>query len=236
MVTHHHHHHLRQTFGAGLLATVPIVVTVFFLAWLLKAVTGLIPTVLLLIPSLTVQELLRDPSSAFLIRTCGFLLLLGLIYLSGLLTRSMVVRLLMRWMDALVLRLPMVRIVYGTIQQIGTAVLQGGNTGFFRQVALVEYPLPGTRVIGFITGSAPAECQERTGENLLSVFVPTTPNPTSGFLLFVPESHIIILDMSVVDAVRLSISGCTVKPTLAEGPVTPGGAENPMAAADSPRA
>ena len=115
-------------------------------------------------------------------------------------------------LEKLLLRLPMVRTIYSTIQQIGRALIQGGGTGMFRQVVQIEYPKEGCYVLGFLTAEAAAECKAKSKRDLISIFVPTTPNPTSGFLLFVPREDVLFLEMTVVEGMRLVISGGAVAP------------------------
>lgn len=203
---------IRRTFMAGLLATVPLTLTAFIMVWVFRLVTGLIPALLRQVPSVLVQDLLRDRSSALMIRILGLVVLVTLIFLVGLLTRSMVVRRTMRWVDAVALKLPMVRTIYATIQQFGAALLEGSESGMFKNVVMIEYPLAGTYVIGFVTASAPEECSRHAGHELVAVFVPTSPNPTSGFLLMVPREKVAVLEMDVVEGMRLVISGGAVRP------------------------
>ena len=108
-------------------------------------------------------------------------------------------------------RMPVVRSVYGTLKQIFETVLNQSSRSF-REVVLVEYPRRGIGAIGFVTGPTQGEVQERTDEDLVNIFLPTTPNPTSGFLLFVPRKDLIHLDMTVEEGIKLVISGGIVTP------------------------
>jgi uncharacterized membrane protein len=111
--------------------------------------------------------------------------------------------------------MPVVRGVYGTLKQIFETVLAQKSRSF-REVVLVEYPRQGVGAIGFVTGPTRGEIQAYSGDELVNVFVPTTPNPTSGFLLFVPKSDLIQLDMSVEDGIKMVISGGIVGPPAEE--------------------
>lgn len=203
---------IRYTFMAGLLVVIPIVVTTALTLWLFDRLTDLVPHLLSQLPFPVVHAMLEEPFGAFLVRLIGLVVLFAAVYVVGLVARNVVGRKLLQLLDAIILRLPMVRTIYSTVQQIGRAVLKGGGTGMFRQVALVEYPKAGTYAVAFVTASAADECIEKTGTPLTSLFVPTTPNPTSGFLLLVPEHEVIVLDMTVAEGMRLVISGGVVKP------------------------
>lgn len=115
--------------------------------------------------------------------------------------------------EHIVKKLPLINTIYSTIQQMGEA-LWSSKGGMFSQVVLIEYPKKGTWAIGFLTNEnkEPFEIKERTGEELLSIFMPTTPNPTSGFLLFIPRKDCVFLKMSVAEGMRLVISGGAVPP------------------------
>jgi uncharacterized membrane protein len=108
-------------------------------------------------------------------------------------------------------RMPIVRSVYGTLKQIFETVLAQSSRSF-REVVLIEYPRRGIGAIAFVTGPTRGEVQARSGEELVNVFLPTTPNPTSGFLLFVPKSDLVHLDMTIEEGIKLVISGGIVAP------------------------
>ena len=108
-------------------------------------------------------------------------------------------------------RVPVVRSVYGATKQLFETVLAQKSSAF-REVALIEYPCRGTWAIGFITGQTVGEVQDMTAETVYNVFVPATPNPTTGFLLFIPERDIHVVDMSVEDGIKLVVSGGIVTP------------------------
>jgi len=107
--------------------------------------------------------------------------------------------------------MPVVRSIYGATKQIFETVLAHKSTAF-RQVCLVEYPRRGIWSLGFVTGTAVGEIQERTSDQVVNVFLPTTPNPTSGFLLLVPTRDLILLKMSVEDGIKMVISGGIITP------------------------
>ena len=110
-------------------------------------------------------------------------------------------------------KMPVVRSVYGAIKQVMETVMST-NSNSFREVVLVEYPRKGIWVIGFVTGETKGEVQSLKKEKLINVFIPTTPNPTSGFLLFLPKKDLIYMHMKVEDAVKMVISGGIVTPKV----------------------
>ncbi len=211
----------RGTFLTGLLAVIPLSLTVFITLWTFDKVTGLIPKLLQLVPVPWVDELLNNRFSLFGIRVLGLFLIVFAIYLVGLVARNVIGRKIFSVVEQLVLKVPMVSTIYSTLQQIGRAIVRGGGTGMFRQVVLIEYPRSDVYVIGFLTAPASEECNRRAGREMLSIFVPTTPNPTSGFLLFLPREDVTVLDMSVMEGMRLVISGGAVHPTYAPPPDRP---------------
>ena len=113
--------------------------------------------------------------------------------------------------ERILARMPVIRSLYGALKQIFEAVFNRSSTAF-RKVVLIEYPRRGIWVIGFITGSTEGEIQNLTEDTLINVFLPTTPNPTSGFLLFVPEKDVYELSMTVEEGIKMVVSGGIVTP------------------------
>jgi uncharacterized membrane protein len=113
--------------------------------------------------------------------------------------------------EKLIHHVPFVSTIYKTVKQI-TETFGKNNQAAFSKTVLIEYPKDGCYAVGFLSSEAEGEVQDKTGEVVANVFVPTTPNPTSGFLLMVPKSKIIALDMSVTDGMKLIISGGIVVP------------------------
>lgn len=120
-------------------------------------------------------------------------------------------RFFVRIWESLLARMPVIRSVYSALKQIFETVLAQQSTAF-RQVVLVEYPRRGTWALGFVSGVSKGEVQRLTKDDCINVFLPTTPNPTSGFLLFVPKDDVIPLEMSVEDGLKMVISGGIVTP------------------------
>src|ERR1043165_8550759 len=126
----------------------------------------------------------------------GLVIAIIVLILIGAVTAGYLGRVVVRLSDAILARMPVVRSIYGATKQIFETVLAHKSTAF-RQVCLVEYPRRGIWSLGFVTGTAVGEIQERTSDQVVNVFLPTTPNPTSGFLLLVPTRALILLKMSV---------------------------------------
>ena len=226
---------LRTYFFTGVVVTAPIGITVWLL-WLVvdlfdRAVVPLIPDA-------------YNPSE-FLGRSVpgvGIVIVLILVTLIGALFTNVAGRFLVRFGERLVARVPVVRTVYGVLKQIFDAVL-AQSADAFREVVLIEYPRRGIWVIGFVTSSTKGEVRRVLDDEMVNLFLPTTPNPTSGFLLFVPRKDCIPLDMTVEEGVKLVISGGIVSPPAGAAPAGDSpepaesrsdGAERPSAAPETP--
>ena len=196
---------LRNYFLTGVIVTAPIAITIF-LVW--QFITFLDSYVGSLVPY-------RYNPEAYLpfgIPGIGLVIMLAFLTLVGFVTAGFAGRTLVRTGERLLSRMPVIRSVYGTLKQIFETVFNQSSRSF-REVVLVEYPRRGIGAIGFVTGPTRGEVQERTDEDLVNIFLPTTPNPTSGFLLFVPRKDLIHLDMTVEEGIKLVISGGIVTPS-----------------------
>ncbi len=136
--------------------------------------------------------------------------------LIGWMTKVLIVTRAFSWGEKLLIKLPILGKVYNAIKQISSAFLGQGKT-IFKQVVLIEYPRKGIYSVGFTTGTSKGEIKECMGQNGINVFVPTTPNPTSGMFLIVPRDNIQFLKMSVEEGMKFVISGGSVMPS-AEAP------------------
>jgi uncharacterized membrane protein len=150
------------------------------------------------------STLLRNPV------TLGVIALVLLTAL-GALTANFFGQAILRFTERLVERMPIVRGIYSALKQIFETVLSQSAPSF-RQVALIEYPRKGIHTLAFVTAPARGEIAEITGQELVGVYVPTTPNPTSGFLLYLPREEVKVLDMSVEDGLKMIISLGIVEP------------------------
>ncbi|MCG8548100.1 MAG: DUF502 domain-containing protein, partial [Alphaproteobacteria bacterium] len=139
------------------------------------------------------------------------IVLFVVITLIGWVTASYLGRFLVRTGETLVARMPVIRGIYGAVKQIMDTIFRDQSKAF-RQAVLVEYPRRGLWTIAFITGTTEGEIQHRMEEHMVTIYVPTTPNPTSGFVLFLPRDDVVELDMSVEEAFKVVISGGIVTP------------------------
>ena len=140
-----------------------------------------------------------------------FLAILFLITLLGVLVKNFFVRRILNFGEGILMKVPFVNKIYVAMQQLSKTFLMKKQP-IFRRAVLVEYPHKGIYALGLVTSDAEGEIQYKTSKELISVFIPTTPNPTSGFLLFVPKEEIIELQMSVENSLKLIISGGAVIP------------------------
>ena len=188
---------LRRWFIAGLLVWVPLAVTLF----VIHSMVSILDTSLLLIPGV-----IRPDIPGF-----GVLLSIVLVLTTGALAANYLGAQAVRWIEAMLGHIPLVRSIYGGMKKLAQTLLSS-NSVAFRHALLVRYPHPNSWSIAFQTADTSLEIGKKTGEELVTVFVPTTPNPTSGFLLLVPRKDVIWLDMPVQEALRLVISLGVVTP------------------------
>ncbi|MFO1463468.1 MAG: DUF502 domain-containing protein [bacterium] len=193
---------LKQSFMAGMLTLLPIAGTI----WLLKVlILGAEEFSRSFIPERFHPEQMLGHD----IPGIGLLFALLLILLTGTVTRFYLGKKLVALGDRIFDRIPLGRGIYKAIKQFLNTIA-GDSSKSFRKVVLVEFPTPGSFVIGFVTGFASGEVQEKTEEKVLNIFVPTTPNPTTGFFFMMPERKITPLTMSVEEAFKLIVSGGVV--------------------------
>ena len=179
---------LRTQFATGILVVVPIGVTILILVWLFGVVDNILQPIIRSIWGRTFPGV-------------GFGVTIVLIYLAGVIASNIVGTRVIHYGESLLAKVPVVRQLYAGIKQILESFSRPGKTGFM-QVVLVEFPKEGMRAIGFITN----ESYGKSGERLLNVFIPTSPNPTSGFLEIVTEDKIIRTNISVDDALKMVVS------------------------------
>lgn len=199
---------LRTAFLSGLILLAPLAVTWFVFSWLIDRVGGAFrPIFFFYLP----ETLSGYPGVGLLLDVLTTVLVLALITLLGYVSRYVIIHYFARLTERFIDNIPGVNTVYRSVKQIvDTFGAQKRNV--FEKVVLTEFPRKGTYAIGFLTNRAQGEVQARTEEEVWTIFIPTTPNPTSGFLVLVPREQITLLDMSVGDAMKLVISGGTVSP------------------------
>ncbi|HYC04610.1 MAG TPA: DUF502 domain-containing protein [Azospirillaceae bacterium] len=207
----------RMTFGArirayliaGVLVTAPVAVTIYIARFVISGIDGLVAAML---PTPYNPETFLP----FWVPGLGVLLVLLFLILVGMLTAGYLGRLVVAAGESLVGRLPVIRGIYGAAKQIFETVLSKKSNSF-RECVLVEFPRRGAWTVGFITGEPKGEIGDHLAPGMLTVYVPTTPNPTGGYMLYLPETEVRRLEMSVEEGLKLVVSMGIVGP--AERPV-----------------
>ncbi len=203
--------HLRRYLIAGLLVWVPLIVTGLIIKFLVDMLDF---TILLLPPSWRPEAIL-----GFSVPGTGVVVAIVIVFVTGLVAANIVGRKLFDIGDAIVDRIPLVSSIYSAVKQVMRTLLDDGGQSF-KRVLLVEYPRKGLWTLGFQTGVGVGEVQQRTEQDVVTVFIPTTPNPTSGFVIMVPREDAVELDMSVEDGLKFVMSLGVVTPnwpTLPKG-------------------
>ena len=195
---------IRSWFFTGILVMTPLILTIYVVWAFITFVDNLV------VPMVPYYY---RPSTYLPFPIPGLGLIIVFIFTTfvGILATGLFGRTLIRLWENILSRMPVVRSVYSAIKQILETVM-ATQSDAFRQAVLVEYPRKDIWAIGFVTGSTKGEVGENVNEKMVNVFMPTTPNPTSGFLLFFPEKDLIFLKMSVEDALKLVVSGGMVIP------------------------
>jgi uncharacterized membrane protein len=201
---------LRKWLFAGLLVVLPVAITVWVVQWII----GTLDQTLLILP----VDWHPDRLFGVHIPGLGVLLALGILLLVGAITSNFIGRRLLALSDRILNRIPVVRSIYSGVKQVSdTLFSETGNA--FRTAVLVQWPRPGVWTIGFVTGSPGGDVANHLTGEFLSVYVPTTPNPTGGYFVMLPKSDCIELRMSVDEALRYVISmGVVVPPAPADLP------------------
>jgi uncharacterized membrane protein len=194
---------IRGYFLAGLLVIVPLGAVIF----VISAILRLMDRALGFIP----QKFHPETYLPFKIPGLGLLLFIALVLVTGVLVKNYFGRRVVDVGEYMVSKIPLVRPLYGAVKQLILAIF-GDTHDAFKRVVLVEYPRKGVYSLAFVTAQTSGEIREHMGTKMLSIFLPTTPNPTSGFFLVLPEEDTIPLQMSVEDAFKLLISGGVVEP------------------------
>lgn len=204
----------QANFWAGLVVVLPAVISIAVLGWLFGTVARITDTLLIFLPRSLTHDKQGDGSMYWYWSLVALLLAVFLIGVVGLLARNYFGKRIIEWVDSALLRVPLLNKVYGTMKQVNDAFSAGNKTSF-RTVVLVEYPRAGIYSLGFVTSEQPGEAQTKLPEKVVCVFVPTTPNPTGGFLLLVPEDKLTKLEMSVADGIKYIISLGSIIPEYA---------------------
>lgn len=198
---------MRKYFITGLLTLVPIAIT----AWVLHAVISSMDQTLLLLP----EQWRPEALIGLKIPGFGVVLTVLIIFITGLLTRNFIGNYIVSAWEALLNRIPIVNSIYSSVKQVSDTLFSSSGNAFSKAL-LIEYPRQGAWTIAFLTGKPSGDVSKHLGEDFVSVYVPTTPNPTSGYFLIIPKKDAIELDMSVDTALKYVVSMGVVAPEVAE--------------------
>lgn len=196
---------MRKYFITGLLILVPLAITI----WVLNLIIGTMDQSLLLLPESWRPEALVG----FHIPGLGTILTLLIIFITGLATRNFIGRQVVSLWEGLLTRIPVVKSIYSSVKQVSDTLFSSSGNAF-RKAVLVQYPRQGSWTIAFLTGIPGGEVKNHLQGDYVSLYVPTTPNPTSGFFLMVPRADTIELDMSVDEALKYIVSMGVVAPEM----------------------
>lgn len=195
---------IKAYFFTGILVTAPVAMT-FYLAY------KLIIWVDTLVDKMLPPKFLPETYLPFTVPGLGFIVLVGLLILIGMFATGFLGKFFLKLGEWIVYKLPFISSIYSLIKQVFSTFLSNKNQAF-NKVVMLEYPRKGLWIMGLVSTPTGGEMQAKLPSPMLNVFIPTTPNPTSGFLIFVPKSEVIELDISVEDAIKFIISGGIVNP------------------------
>ena len=204
----------RRSFLTGLAVSLPALVTLAAVKWIFGTISSFTHTLMFFLPHFLAPERIYrnglDGQMFWYWSLLALVLAAVLITGVGVLAQYYIGKRLIEWLDAAMMQVPFLNKFYGAIKQVNEAF--SGNKNSFKTVVMVEFPSAGMYSIGFITNEQNGEVQQKTKGNVVCVFVPTTPNPTSGFLILVPEDKVKKLDMSVADGIKYIVSLGSISP------------------------
>lgn len=200
-------HSIRRVFLTGIIVSLPLVITIFVFKFVFETFDNLLGPVVTSI----IRGLGAPIGPEYHLPGIGLVSTVALVFLIGLVSANYMGRKLWAYGEAALTKIPFIRSVYvATKQVIDTFSTNSSNA--FRKVVIIEYPRKGIYSLGFITGKTDGEARERLAREMVNVFIPTTPNPTSGFLLLVPQEDVMELEMAVEDGVKMIVSCGLVTP------------------------
>ncbi len=204
-------------FFTGLAISLPALLTLAAVKWLFGTISSFTDTLLFFLPKSLTHESLFAPKDGkgdmiWYWSLVALALAIFLISLAGVLARYYIGKRLIQWLDDAMMNVPVLNKFYGAVKQVNEAF--AGDRNSFKTVVLVEFPRPGSYSMGFLTSETQGEILLKTGQNLVSVFIPTTPNPTSGFLILVALERVTKLDMSVAEGLKYIVSLGAIVPEL----------------------
>ncbi len=202
---------VRRRLVAGLLVILPIYVTYFIIKSLIGLLGGILSPVVERIIVLLEGSPPSNAVEEFVVTTIALILALSVLYFIGLFAANLVGKILINFYETILNRMPIVKNIYASTKQL-IQIVSLPSREAFKRVVIVEYPRAGMKVIAFVTGSI----KSKDGTELTSIFIPTTPNPTSGFLLYLPESDIEETNMTIEEGMKLIFSGGILAPEVVE--------------------
>ena len=193
---------IRRYFIAGLLTILPLALSVYILLVLFRIVDGILGRYL----NVYLKDLL-----GFYIPGLGLILFIVIIFLSGILSIHFFGARLHLFLGRALARFPLLRYIYPSVKEVFEFVFSDNKLGF-KKVVLMEYPSKGIWCVGFIANDGYTEAEEKIGKKLFNIYVPSVPNPTTGYFFFVPKEDVIMLDIGIKEAMRLVMSGGLLNP------------------------
>jgi uncharacterized membrane protein len=204
----------RRSFLTGLAVSLPALLTLAAMKWIFGTISSFTDTLLFFLPwFVDEKQVYKDLQAGTVFwywSVLALVLAVALITALGVAAQHYIGKRMIEWLDLAMMNVPVVNKFYGAIKQVNEAF--AGNKNSFKTVVLVEFPRAGMYSVGFITNEQHPVVLQKTSEKVVAVFIPTTPNPTSGFLVLVPESQITKLDMSVPEGIKYIVSLGSISP------------------------
>ena len=201
----------QTNFVAGLIVIMPAVISIAVVVWLFGTIANITDLLLFFLPQEITHRNNGNGPMYWYWSAIAFMLAIFLIGVLGRLARNYIGKKMIDLVENALLRVPLLNKIYSTIKQVNEAFSVGKKSAF-QTVVLIQFPSKGIYSLGFITSDQNNEVQAKTNEKIVCIFVPTTPNPTSGWLVLVPEKDVTKLEMSVADAIKFIISLGSVSP------------------------
>jgi uncharacterized membrane protein len=202
---------MRKHLITGLLVWMPLTVTLWVLLWVLGLMDGMFSWVLTVTQAVLPEAMRAGLETLRGVPGLGLVVLLFVLWVTGLFVANIFGQWWLRQWNALLNKIPIVKTIYSSVKQVSDTLFSSSGNAF-REAVLVQYPRPGSWTIAFVTGAPSGEVARHLGSPHVSVYVPTTPNPTSGFFLMMPRADVVPLAMSVDEALKYIISMGVVAP------------------------